>query len=149
METYPIYYKELKEQQPDLIDTYFYITTNQPERTEPNWDADKRKERFAVFDDKEKMMKLWFLNGLRLTRICFGNVMAVPVVPGRYKMSYATRAYGCGNVRITVNGILPTTASGEEIPYFNASNSKYERKAGEIGYITIPKTAGVIGCALR
>lgn len=144
VETYPIYYKELKEQQPDLIDTYFYITTNQPERTEPNWDADKRKERFfAVFDDKVKDDETFGFEWTSIDKDRFGNVMAVPVVPGRYKMSYATRAYGCGNVRITVNGILPTTASGEEIPYFNASNSKYERKAGEIGYITIPETAGV------
>ena len=129
----------MKEQQPDLIDTYFYITTNQPERTEPNWDADKRKERFfAVFDDKVKDDETFGFEWTSIDKDRFGNVMAVPVVPGRYKMSYATRAYGCGNVRITVNGILPTTASGEEIPYFNASNSK-SVKLAKLGISPFPK----------
>lgn len=150
VETYPIYYKELKQQQPELIDEYFAIKTSQPERTNPEWDADKRKERFfAVYDDNVKDGDTFAFEWTSIDKNRFGDVVAVPVVPGRYKLSYATRAYGCGNVRVTVNGVLPTTASGTEIPYFNAGSSIYERKAGEIGYITIPETNGVNPVRIR
>lgn len=150
VETYPVYYKELSEQQADLINEYFKVETSQPERIAPNSDPDNKKERFfGVYDDNLTGNKVMALEWTSINKDRFGNVQAVPLVPGRYKLKFNDRSYGCGNARIMVNGVLPVNAGGADIPYFNMGDSKFDRKDAEIGFITIPQSAGVNPVRIR
>lgn len=143
--TFPIYYPILEKQRPELIAEYFKTVTSQPEKTKPFGAIDAGKaEMFAVYDDNLKANNsVMTLEWTSIDKNRFGEVVAVPVVPGRYKLSFSGRSYNCGNTRVTVNGILPQTASGTNIPYVNMADGKFNYMLGEIGYITIPESAGV------
>lgn len=145
VETYPTYQKELEKQAPELIPSYFKLENADLKNADnnPSWEKDKPYRYYFIINNNLKDDQIISLEWTSINKNRMGDVVAVPIVPGRYKVQGQFRTYGSGNLRMSVNGIPVTDAVGKPLPFFNSGSSIYDKKLGDIGYIVIPETTGV------
>lgn len=145
VDTYPSYRVELSKQKPELVNDYFKVENDNPQSADnrPSWEKDKPWRFYFIINNSLTDNQILSLEWTSINKNRSGDVIAVPVVAGRYRVLGQFRTYGSGNLRMTVNGISVTDINDNPISFFNSGSSIYNGKLGEIGYINIPESAGV------